>query len=517
MRVQPANHSFIEGRDSLNKKFKSMKTLGKRITSNYRKKFFKAAVLTFIVLFFIKGYVEGQQSNILYFMNGVPQSYLVNPATQPNCELYIGVPAISPAQVFFENSSFSISDVMWYERDTTRLFINTTESQRDFLRNIGNSNYISADLNTSIISFGFKTGNIYITYDLTERLSFRFSYPGDLIRFALEGNEDGDEFNLSSMGIEAIGFLEFAAGVSHKINDQLILGYRGKILFGHGNISTRHMDLNLITYRENWTFRSRFDLNATLPFIDIPVDENGDFQLDDIDKQEDLTTRDYVRMATGNKGFAVDVGLHYMPMDKLTLSASLLDVGFIRWKYNTYNISQDAEYIYEGMEVDFGETDSIFDNFLDSVENTFIFSNSEKPYTSFLGAKLYLGGKYQIIDEISAGLLSRTEIFKGRIREQLTLSANFYPIKLVSASLSYSIMNKTFNNFGFGLSLKPGPFNIYLITDNIPLTFATEQSSGIPIPHKARSLNLRFGINFVFGCDKEKRITKDQPLIRTYL
>jgi hypothetical protein len=493
-----------------------MKTLKKRKTSKNRIELFKAALAGFIILFSGSVYVTGQQSNVLYFMNGVPQSYLVNPATQPSCDVYVGIPVISPVQVFVENSSFSVSDVMWYQGDTTRLFFNTSESQSDFLSNLGNSNYISADLSTSIFSFGFRTGDIYVTYDLTERASFRFSYPGDLVRFAFQGNELGDEFNMSSLGIEAVSYLEFAAGVSHKINDQIVLGYRGKVLFGQGNVSTRHMNLRLIT-DVDWTIRSSFDLNATLPFIDIPTDSAGDFTFDDIDTQENLMASDYVRMITGNKGLAVDAGINYTPMDKLTLSASLLDLGFIRWRHNTYNISQDVEYIYDGIEVDFGETDSIFDNFLDSIENTFVFTNSEKPYTSFLAAKLYIGGRYQIIPEISVGLLSRTEIFKGRIREQLTLSANFYPIKLVSASLSYTVMNKTFNNFGFGLSLKPGPFNIYIITDNIPFNFAVEQSSGVPIPNKNRSLNVRFGFNLVFGCDKEKRKTKDQPLIRTFL
>jgi hypothetical protein len=501
-----------------------MKTLKKRKTLNNRIELFKAAITGFIILFSGSGYVMGQQSNVLYYMNGVPQSYLVNPATQPSCDVYVGIPVISPVQVFVENSSFSISDVMWYEGDTTRLFFNTTESQSDFLSNLGNSNYISADVSTSIFSFGFRTGDIYVTYDLTERASFRFAYPGDLIKFMFEGNEDGEEFNLSSIGIEAVGFLEFAAGVSHKINDQVVLGYRGKFLLGQGNISTRHMNAQLLTGREEWIFRSGFDLNATLPFIDIPTDSAGDFSFDDINTQDNLMASDYVRMITGNKGLAVDAGINYTPMDKLTLSASLLDLGFIRWKHNTYNISQDVEYIFEGIETDISKIDTNFfhdlgDSLLNIFDSTFVLNNtnSEKPYTSFLGAKLYLGGRYQIIPEISVGLLSRTEIFKGRIREQLTLSANFYPIKLVSASLSYTIMNKTFNNFGFGLSLKPGPFNIYIITDNIPFNFAVEQSSGIPIPHKNRSLNVRFGFNLVFGCDKEKRKTKDQPLIRTFL
>ncbi len=484
--------------------------------ANCRIVFLNLGALCFLIAFSGKGPVMAQQGNILYFMDGVPQSYLVNPANRPRCNIFIGIPAISPFQIFIGSSSLSVSDIMWYKNDSTRFFYNTVESQEDFLDNLGKSNFISTELSTNIFSFGFKSGDLYYTYDLTERLIFRGSYPGDLFKFFLEGNERGDEFDMSSAGVEAIGFMEFAAGVTHSVNDQLKLGYRGKILLGHANISTRKTDLKLIT-EEVWTIRSKFEANATLPAINIPTDEDGNFTFSDIEVQENLSTTDYIKMATANKGFAVDLGIHYKPIDELTLSASLLDIGFIRWKNNTYNISQDVEYIYDGIEFDYSRRDSVFEDFLDTLDNTFVFNNSQDPYTTFLGARLYLGGKYQIIDQISVGLLTRTEIFKGRIREQLTLSANFYPIKEIAASLSYSIMNNTYNNFGLGLSFKPGPFNIYIISDNIPLTFAVEQSSGVPIPHKARTLNLRFGFNLVFGCDKDKAKMKDQPLIRSVL
>jgi hypothetical protein len=494
-----------------------MKTLKEIIMANYRITVKRITALCFFIILSGGGYIIGQHSNILYFMDGVPQSYLVNPANRPRCNIYIGIPAISPFQVFVGSSSFSVNDIMWYENDSTRFFYNTLESQKDFLNKLGKGNFISTEASTNIFSFGFKSGDLYYTYDLTERVTFRGFYPGDLFKLFLEGNERGEEFDFSSMGVEAAGFLEFAAGVTHPVNDQLQLGYRGKILLGHANISTRKMNLRLITDIFDWTINSRFDANATLPSVIIPADSVGNFEFDSIATQENLSTSDYFKIATGNKGFAVDLGLIYRPIDNLTISASLLDVGFIRWRNYTYNISQDLEYMCEGVELDISRRDSIFEDFLDTLENTFVLNNvnGEDPYTSFLGAKLYVGGKYQIIEEISVGLLSRTEIFKGRIREQLTLSANFYPIKEIAASLSYSIMNRSFNNFGIGLSFKPGPFNIYIISDNIPLTFAVEQSSDFPIPHKTRALNFRFGFNLVFGCDKQK--VKDRPLIRSVL
>ncbi len=483
---------------------------------NYRVTVKRITALCFYIILSGGGYILAQHSNILYFMDGVPQSYLVNPANQPRCNLYIGIPVISPFQVFLGSSSFNVSDIMWYENDSTRFFYNTLESQEDFLNKLGKNNFISAEASTNIFSFGFKSGELYYTYDLTERVTFRGYYPGDLFRLFLQGNERGDEFDMSSIGAEAIAFLELAAGVTHSVNDQLKLGYRGKILLGHANISSRRTNLKLLT-DDVWTIRSKFDINATLPAVIIPRDASGNFQFGEIEIQEDLSTSDYIKIATGNKGFAVDLGLLYTPMDNLTLSASLLDVGFIRWRNYTYNMSQDVEYIYDGIEFNYSRRDSIFNDFVDTLKNTFVLNNvnGEDPYTSFLGAKLYVGGKYQIIEEISVGLLSRTEIFKGQIREQLTLSANFYPIKEIAASLSYSIMYRSFNNFGIGLSFKPGPFNIYIITDNIPFTFAVDQSSGAPIPYKTRALNLRFGFNLVFGCDKQK--VKDQPLVRSVL
>ena len=83
---------------------------------------------------------------------------------------------------------------------------------------------------------------------------------------------------------------------------------------------------------------------------------------------------------------------------------------------------------------------------------------------------------------------------------------------MVSASLNYTIMNRTFNNFGAGLALKAGPFNWYIISDNIPLVYAREINENIIIPHKARAVNFRIGFNLVFACQKDKRKFGDLPL-----
>ncbi len=469
--------------------------------------------------------LRAQESNILYYMQGVPQSNLLNPATQPRCGFYLGLPGVSPVQVNVENSSFNLHDVMWYNGDSTITFLHPDANLNEFLDNFGKANYISADVSSSLASWGFRSGQKYFSFDITQKVFARFSYPGDLIRFAMEGNEEEDEFDLSSLGVNAMSYTEFSMGVSHKLNDMITFGYRGKILMGQANMATKNSDIKLKTSFDNWTVDSKTDINVSFPGLLIDRDNSGNFDLDNIKIDSSLKARDYISSITGNFGLGLDLGIHFKPIDQLTISASILDLGYIRWKNYTYNLRQNASFVFDPEAIvhqsDSGAVWEFYNNtdfgqgLIDSLKSSFVDNNSETEaaYTTFLPTKIYLGVRYQIIDQISVAMLSRSEIFKGRVREQLSLSANFYPIKMVSATFNYTIMNRTFNNFGFGLALKAGPFNWYVISDNIPLVYARELSSNTLLPYKARTVNFRMGFNLVFGCHKDKKLNKDLPLI----
>ncbi len=478
---------------------------------------------TAILVWFSAG-LKAQQSNVLYYMRGVPQSHLLNPATQPRCGFYLGLPGVSPLQVNAENSAFSLSDILWDNGDSTITFMHPEGDKDQFLDNFGKANYVSADVSTSIASYGFRSEDMYFSYDITQRVLTRFSYPGDLIRLVLEGNEEDEEFDLSSLGVSAMTFTEFSMGVSHALNDMITIGYRGKMLFGLANVETKKSDILLTTSVDNWTIESKYDLNVSVPGLTIPRDLDGHFDPDNMDIADNLQTSDYISAITGNFGLGLDLGIHVKPIEDLTLSASILDLGYIRWKSYTYNLVQDTRFVFDpevsfeqsdtGVVVKFwGETD-FGEALLDSIENSFVDNNeeTETAYTTYLPPKLYLGVKYDIIDQISVSLLSKSEIYKGRLRQQLSFSANFYPLHMVSATLNYTIMNRTFNNFGVGLALKAGPFNLYIISDNIPLVYAREINENIIIPHKARTVNFRIGLNLVFACQKDKRKYGDLPL-----
>ena len=216
-------------------------------------------------------------------------------------------------------------------------------------------------------------------------------------------------------------------------------------------------------------------------------------------------------LGIGNPGFGIDFGFVYRPLDYFTISGSINDLGFINWKNNVTNLTNDVSFTFEGIEVDLLEEDEgdegsdPIEAIKDSILNQMDLYVSNDPYTTMLAGSFHLGAAYDLTEKVRLGMVNRTRIYKAKFYNQFTLSANVQPIRAFSASLSYSVIGNNFTNIGLGLSMYAGPFNLYIITDQLP--------SATLIPKTMQSVNLRFGLNLVFGCSKKKKALKDQPLI----
>lgn len=450
--------------------------------------------------------IYSQVNNILYYMKGVPQSYLLNPATQPRCKFHLGIPGISPIYAGFESSSLHLGDIIMKNGDSLITFLHPLADKSKFLNNLGKVNYFSVDHMSNLFSIGFRVDEAsFFSFDISEKTFARLSYPGDIFNFLLEGNKKGDEFDFSGTGVNLTSYLEIGMGISTQKSDNFSYGYRGKILFGIANVSTRKTDITATT-DEAVTLKSKFELNTSLLGVKIARNQEGKFNFDSIDfvKSDSMDVSDLVYDALSNFGLGLDFGIHYKPIENITLSASLIDFGFIRWNKWNYNIKQDAEFVFDGIEWNPSDTTDFGEKLLDSLKNAFTMTYENKSYTTFLPVKIYLGFKYEPFEQLSFSVLSRTEIYKGRLREALSFGLNLFPIKMLALSFNYTIANKSYNNFGAGLALKLLPLNIYVISDNIPLILAKDKSNGFYIPYEARVFNIRFGVNFMFGCRVKK-------------
>mgnify|MGYP005845038689 CR=1 FL=1 len=454
--------------------------------------------------------LKGQQNNSIYFMDRVPQSHHLNPARQYPCNFYIGAPGLAPLQTTFAHTGFTLNELVYADPNTgvTKFFLHPDVYKVDeFMKSNGKVNYLDAFASVSLASMGVRANHFFISFDVQHKAFVRFSYPKSLLDLALLGNidENGNSktIDLKNLGFDYKEYNEIALGISEKINREWTAGFKVKILSGMANINFKN-NIDLKTGIDEWSIaETGINIDMSFPPIKIISDSNsnytgyeeGEIRLQDI--------------KPGNLGAALDFGAIFTPTEKFEFSASVLDLGGINWNSNTVNLTQQSSVSWTGLNfsLDTNQTDP-----LAALTDSFRFKVTNDPYATPLSTKLFLGGRYFVNEAFSFGILSRNEFYRGRILPQLTLSANINE-KFISSCLTYSMMHRTYSNFGFGLSFKIAPFNLYIFSDNIPLRWNNiidNNGNEIMWPYKQKSFNIRFGMNLIFGC---KDPLRDKPLI----
>jgi len=478
-------------------------------------------LFTGLIAIFLMAELNGQITNSLYFMPGVPQANRINPAIQPACNFYLGFPLLAPIRFEVSSSSLAYKDIIFpdYDLDSLITFLHPNADKASFYSGFKPVNFFASDFGTSLASFGFRAGKNFISVDATTRIDGNIYYPGDVFKLLLNGAMEGETYSFDGIGIDFSVFDEVSVGWSRNILDNLDIGARAKFLFGMGSISTTRSDLRLTTSMDSWTIESDMLLSASLPFAEVFYDNEG--MIEDVYMKEEFDNPS-PKMITGylfnykNLGFAADLGVNYRPLDKLLISASLTDLGFIRWTDGIHEASYQLEnFEFKGIEVDplslsdefsFGDLiDSTLTAIGDSLLGLFVLQEGGS-FSKRLNTKLYVGASYHVTPKISFGFLSRTDFLNHKISQQVTASANLTTGRFINLSLTYSYMNNYFKNMGAGLSFNVGPFNMYFISDNaLNVVFW---------PEEAQSVNLWFGMNLVFGYKKlGKKGYKDIPMI----
>jgi hypothetical protein len=475
------------------------------------------SILVLVLVFSISQKVsQAQVSTTLYHMYGIPQANQLNPAFQPGCDAFLGFPGLSPLNFSLESDPMQYKDIFFYNSTLKQMitFMHPEGDKEAFLRTLKPLNSISTSIGSSLLSLGWRDKQFYFTIDFKERIDVNAGFTKDFMELLLNGNRNQERFNFSETGGNVNYFHELALGISYNFEDQFQIGARAKVLFGMVNVNTRLSDITLRAYEDRWDFNSNMIVDAAAPGLSVPVDSMGFVIWDSINSDVSVENGDYMGfvlnnpgtiLGTGNPGFGIDFGFNFIPIENLSISASVNDLAFIRWKKNAYQLNQNGTFGWEGVGVTLEEDWDPGKIILDSLKKQMNFTSVKESYSSFLSGKVYLGAAYELNDMVKFGIVDRVRIYNYHFYNQLTLSANVMPIRMFSATLSYSIIGNNYANFGLGLSLSLGPFNMYFITDQAP--------SGYLFPDEINSVNFRFGLNLVLGCSKIPRKFKDRPLI----
>lgn len=437
-----------------------------------------------IVTLLLASQVFSQTDFTLYHMRLVPQRIYQNPAFVPQCRTFVGMPVIS--SIYFHGSNaFSYNDLITREADDSlRIDVDKLLSKLDDRNNL----FMNFDID--LLSFGFKVaGSYYITFSARERTIERFMYPKDLINFVWKGNAAiglGKELQFSP-SLDAFVFDEYALGLAKTFNDKFTLGMRFKYLNGRANIYTERAKASLYTDANDYCLR----LNS-----DILIRTAG------IDSLSDQKTKDIIK--GGNPGLGIDIGVAYKLNSKFSFSASILDLGSIKWKKQLLALEsrRPGEVVtFEGIDInEFINKDSVgnpLNAVLDSLADQFkIDSVYNQSYKTNLPARFYVGADFNINDKNTVGLLFHGQYYDKKFLPAFSLSYYTQLGRMLGLSASYNIMNKSSNNFGLGMSLNLGPMQIYATTDNI---------LAIPKYKTAQNAHVHTGLVWTFGRQQRDR------------
>lgn len=457
----------------------------------------KRAIIVLSTLLITTMIYAQQPSAALYYMEGIPQRTFLNPAFQPESKVFVGNPGFSQLYIQVGNSGFSFNDLT--TRTDTGLLIDISKA----LAAMPALSQLSANIYYQPVAFGFrlmKRG--YFTFDMMPKVSVQHYYPKDLFGLLWKGNahEDylGTRVSFDNLGFEVSVTNEISVGYSHQIFDGFNAGVRYRSIQGLMNIHTERFIGGITTDSDDFTITADLDarINMNIPFVDVDsLLEGKDVEID----QQNIA-KESLAYLKENRGQAIDIGVSYMLFDRLLLSASVSDIGYINWRGNPYNFTSKGTFTFSGFDItSYIQGDSLnklsMDELGDSVMDIFAVQRSKEGYRQVLSPSVNLGAAFFLNERNSAGFLFRNRFYQGVWFPHMTFSFNHRLGNILSLTGTYGLERGNFSNVGIGFALKLGWFQYYILTDNA-LAFAW--------PLATKSVMVLTGMNWVFGSRPDK-------------
>lgn len=447
----------------------------------------KIVLLGFIIAFL--NIVQAQSNLTLYNMKAVPQRLAINPAMAPTCKWYFGTPALSSVDFSFNSSALALNEL------SSSLVPNGDKYTLDMTKLssvFDNGASIRTGLNQEWINLGFRIRKSMWTLSINEKIKSRLLVPTDFFKLVFEGNGGanvGEKFDLG-FGIDLIHSREFALGFNRSfIKDKLRLGGRFKYVIGLNAIQTERNDISFTTTNQAFTYRVKSDLKINSSLMEL--DSN-------------TTLNDVLFGNPKNSGFGIDMGAQLKLNKKISLSASVVDLGIIHWKENTkstFSSKPNTTYEYKGMDIQEFSKDSSgrisgFQSFKDTLVDVLSLDSSSNLFTTGLLGEFYVGANINITANHNLGALMYGSFYQKEFYPALTLSWNSQFARVLGLSVSYTLFKESFMNVGFGACLKLGPEQFYISTDNALGS----------INNNTRNLGVHFGWNHTFGKKKNTKL-----------
>ena len=436
----------------------------------------------YLLLVFFTLNLSGQQNHLMYFARDLPQANYLNPAYQIPCKWWVGVPVLSSLHLNYANSLFSFNSLFPGDANGRNLDLNSQVNK------INRNNFIGLETHITLFGLGYRKNDWYYNFMITEKAEVDLFLSKGFVGFAWNGNAAsiGETIKIKNTGIYLNHYREYAFGVSKQVNDNLLAGVKAKILFGKFNATTTRTKASLTTSEHEYYLDADYNVLVRTSLVDNFDIENaeGSVNREDYSQPNEIIP---LLLNRKNPGIAFDAGFVYQYNERTNINASLIDIGFIRWRSHLNTFESDGEYSFYGISEDNQYTVSDKDFFLDTLD----FEETHKKYFKLLPPKLNAGIQYAILPRLNANFLITSKLYPEKWVNTASLTFDSQILNWLYLTTGYTIQYGSYNNVGLGFILGRSPIQFYAFTDNL---------TGMIWPQTTRNINLRFGLNINLGC-----------------
>lgn len=388
------------------------------------------------------------------------------------------------------------------------------------LRRLANSlkekNFMGLNVNVDLFTLYRRLNKGMITINYGVKAQGDAKYNDGLFKLLGYGNGafvgENNPVRLT-MDVNAMAYQEFAVGYQLNVTEQLSVGGRAKVLFGVANVATDAIDAKLYTDADSYALRLQENIGVRVAMPNaVYVNEDGVLKGDGPFSVGELFR---------NPGFGVDLAAEYRFDERFSAVAAVHDLGFIHWGKNNISMTgkindmgqfyEDGDFLFNGLDweqMQLITSDLEYrERFLDTLQQYFKLQYAPMgKYNTALNTNLLLRGNYDLDNHNRFSAQVQGCFLGSGFRPALTLAycGSFWDNLNVCAT--YTMMPRSYANFGLGLSAMIETCNIYMTTNNIIGCFMPLNNSGF---------NAQVGI--VFNLVREGHRTIDESGMPKYL
>lgn len=444
-----------------------------------------------------------------YFLDGYTYRHQLNASFAPD-KSFISFPALSNLNIG-TTGNVGLGSFLFPYGPNGKLttFMNSSIGADEFLGDLKDNNKINANINLTLLSAGFKGFGGFNTIEVGLRSTTGINLPIQLFEFMKLGQTGAQTvYNMDGIGIKSQTYGEIALGHSHQVNDKLRIGAKAKFLLAGAYADVKIDQLTATMSEDKWSLMANGEMNAALKGLIMPTKAESGKQVENASEGTlvDWDNIDVDGPGLSGFGMAFDLGATYKLLDNLTLSASLNDLGFIKYKNNIKARTQNKEWMFDGfhnisVDSELGSDDPLsvesqLESMGDELEDFASFHRESVGgnITSALAATLNIGAEYEMpfYRKLSVGFLSTTAIRGDYTWSEGRLSANIAPTKWFEAGVNGSL--STFGaSWGWIMNFHPKGFGLFIGMDQVVGKVSKQY-----IPINNMNMNISLGMNILF-------------------